>query len=525
MEKFTDPSYFRDHPWMEYAFILCAAFGQFLTQNATTDVLVHMYQLTEDFDTSSAFMSWYMASFGLAVGTIILVSGRYGDVYGIKKVIIGGYVWTVLWSILCGIAYYTKARGPSFYVCARCFQGVGLAFILPNVLGAVGRVYTAGTLRKRIVFGVIGYSAPLGGFAGIFMSGVIGVRTNYWYWNYYAFAIFSFLVGILTYICMPDFEPQLNEDGTEQGVDLIGSFLGVSAMVLFNFSWNQAPVAGWNSAYIITLLVVGFVLFLVFGIWEIHFAKDPILPSIVLKSPRLIGILLIIFVGWGAFGINIYHGATLLLEFRHYSLFAAGAMLTPAPVMGLFAAFSCAVFISRHTVEWILLASMLSFVAMSVVEATAKIDESFFRNTLGLGIVAAFGMDWSFPAASIMLSEELPRHYQGMAGSLVTVMMNYGISIFLGVAGTVEQQLTLQRPDDTWRAWRGAMYFSVGISGLGATIAAFFVVIKYVSGDKYTEDKDLVVGDDLVHAEDILHPSHLILRGQAEHSRASRISS
>lgn len=495
---------------MESGFVFCAAMGQFLTQNATTDVLTHMYQLSSHFNTDSAFMPWYMASFGLSVGTIILVAGRYGDVYGMKKVILGGYVWTVVWSILCGISWYTKNEGPSFYVCARCFQGVGLAFILPNVLGAVGRVYTPGTLRKKIIFGVIGYSAPLGGFAGIFMSGVIGVRTDAWYWNYYAFAILTFLVGCFTYICMPEFDPQLNEDGSEQGLDLVGSVLAIASMVLFNFAWNQAPIAGWDSGYIIAMLVVGFVLFPVFAIWEIRYAKDPLLPPVVMESPRLVGILLIIFVGWGAFGINIYHTATLLLEFRHYSVFATGAMLTPAPVMGFIAAFSCAILISRHTVEWILLASMLSFTVMSVVLATAKIDESYFRNTLGVGIIAAFGMDWSFPAASIMLSEELPKHYQGMAGSLVTVMMNYGISIFLGFAGTVEEQLTRQRPDDTWRAWRGAMYFSIGISGLGAIIAAFFVVIKYISGDKYAKEKDPVIGDALVHPDDLLHPAHLI---------------
>lgn len=147
-EKFTDPAYFRTQPYMEYAFILSSCFGQVMTLAATTDVLTHMNQLQKTFGSPAAFKPWYMASFGLSVGTIILISGRYGDVYGIKKVLLGGYLWTVLWSILSGISWYTQHLGPSFYVVARTFQGVGIAFVLPNIIGSVGRVYHNG-LRKR----------------------------------------------------------------------------------------------------------------------------------------------------------------------------------------------------------------------------------------------------------------------------------------------------------------------------------------------------------------------------------------
>lgn len=476
-EKFTDPAYFRTQPYMEYVFILSSCFGQVMTLAATTDVLTHMNQLQKTFGSPAAFKPWYMASFGLSVGTIILISGRYGDVYGIKKVLLGGYLWTVLWSILSGIAWYTQHLGPSFYVVARTFQGVGIAFVLPNIIGSVGRVYHNG-LRKKMVFGLIGFSAPSGAWLGLTMSGVIAVRTERWDWNYYAYAIFALLVGALTHISVPDLPHVLNEDGSQQNLDIVGSILGVSGLVLFNFSWNHAPIVGWQEGYIIALLVVGVFLLCLFIYWELKWASNPLVPKAVLRNSRLPLTLLCVFFGWGSYAIDVYHCYTLYLDFRGYTPFAAGVGLTPAPFFGLCAGISCALLISHKTVELILIGAMLGFLGMTIVLTTAKIDESYFRNTMGMWMIGPLGMDWSFPAASIMLSEFLPPKSQGMAGSLVSVMMNYGISIFLGFAGTVEEELLKQRPQDPWRAWRGAQYFSCGVAGLGLVISIILLVTK-----------------------------------------------
>lgn len=469
--RFTDPSYFSKHPWFEYLFMASACIGQIVTMSATTASLTHMNQLTESFHSPETMKPWYMASFGLAIGTVILISGRVGDAYGIRNALMGGYIWTIIWSILSGISYYDRHDGPAMYICCRAFQGAGLAFVLPNILGAAGRVFTPNTLRKKLVFGLVGLSAPIGGFSGVFMSGVIAVRTHRWDWNYYAQAIFAVVGCIMTFISCPEIAIITAEDGSRQKIDWVGGFLGITSLTLFNFSWNQAPVVGWQSAYIIVLLIIGFVMFFGFVWWELQFAENPLIPSEVLVNSRFVATLTTIFLGWGAFGINLYHTFVMFQDLRHYSPFAAGAGLTPAPPFGLLAALSCSFIIGPRTVELILVGAMCCFTATSIILATTPVDQTYFRNTLGAWIIGPFGMDWSFPAASILLSEELPPYAQGMAGSLVCVMMNYGISIMLGVAGTIEVELLKSNPNDSYRAWRGAEYYAIGISGLATIIA------------------------------------------------------
>lgn len=88
-----------------------------------------------------------------------------------------------------------------------------------------------------------------------------------------------------------------------------------------------------------------------------------------------------------------------------------------------------------------LLFSMVAFTVPCVLLAVAPVDETWFRTTMGTGILIGFGMDTSYPASSIIMSDTLPPDCQGMAGSLVNTLTGYAKSIFLGFGTTVEVYL------------------------------------------------------------------------------------
>ena len=61
-------------------------------------------------------------------------------------------------------------------------------------------------------------------------------------------------------------------------MDLIAAATGITGLILFNFAWNQAPIVGWNSPYIIVLLIVGVLLFPAFFYIEIKISSNPLIP-------------------------------------------------------------------------------------------------------------------------------------------------------------------------------------------------------------------------------------------------------
>ena len=79
-------------------------------------------------------------------------------------------------------------------------------------------------------------------------------------------------------------------------------------------------------------------------------------------------------------------------------------------------------------------------------------------------------MDISFPASTLILSDIFPPEHQGMAASLVTTVVNYSISIGLGIAGTVESRVAASG-QDMETGFRAGLWTGVGLAALGLVIS------------------------------------------------------
>lgn len=110
------------------------------------------------------------------------------------------------------------------------------------------------------------------------------------------------------------------------------------------------------------------------------------------------------------------------------------------------------------------------------------VDQSYFQISMGQMFLLAWGMDLSYPAAALILSDFLPLHHQGMAGSLVSTVVNYSVSLFLGIASTVEIQ-TMQHHHNTLKSYRAAIYMGIGVAFLGVLFAIIFIVAQHTKND------------------------------------------
>ena len=474
-DKFTDGRYFKDNPKLEYVFIISVLLGQVFTQASSNVCLPLLQILSSHFDSDESQKTWYMSSFSLAQGTLILMSGRIGDIYGLKNAVMGGYLWTTIWSILAGVAGYVKT--PTFFIVCRAMQGAGLAFVLPNVMGAAGRVYKPGSRRKHMVFSLIGLSAPLGGALGPIVAGWIATETTQWEWVFYHYAIGLAITMGISWWSIPYIKPHGALTGTKVSVDWIGCTIGVCSLVLFNFVWNQAPAAGWNSAYIIVLLIVSLVMMGFFFFYEGRYPSNPLVPKIVTTETKLILTPLVLFFSWGSFGILFFRFFIFVQELRNYNPIQSAACLTPVLVSGTSAAMVCGLLISRIKAQFLLVFSMVIFMCSDVMLLEMPIHQSYFQISMGIWILGVWGMDWSFPAGSIILSDGLPAQFQGMAGSLLTTMIMYGMSLFLGIAGTIESQILKRHPGDILAAHKACMYFAIGLSSTAIVLSIILALL------------------------------------------------
>lgn len=285
----------------ESVFVAVICLAQFLTQAGVGSVLAILPVLSASLGiTNRGVQAWLIAGYSLTVGTFILVSGRLGDLYGHKRVLLAGYAWFGAWSIIAGLAVYS---GSVLFVFARVLSGIGPSLMLPNALAILGVIYPPSP-RKILVFSVFGAVAPGGCVVGAALASLFAIA--WWPWFFWAMGITLLAIAVLGYLVIPEDPRVLSGRSLSvlkfiEAVDALGGALGVTALVLVNFAWNQAGVVGWSEPYVYILLILGVLLVPGFFWVEFRVARSPLLPFDVLNGE--VGVVLVcIACGWGSFG-------------------------------------------------------------------------------------------------------------------------------------------------------------------------------------------------------------------------------
>jgi MFS family permease len=458
----------------EILFVFVVAIAHFMTQGALGQALVPIDIIGQTFDISGpGEAAWFIAGYSLTVGTFVLISGRLGDIIGHKRMFCFGYAWFGVWSAFAGFAAY-PGRQVWFDFC-RAMQGMGPAIIMTNGLALFGRAYPPG-IKKNIVFSIFGSVAPAGFVCGAAFSSLFA-ELLWWPWAFWSYAIALWGLTVLALIVIPK---ELGEKPKNPpGFDWTGSALGVTGLILINIAWNNAPMYGWGAPQVYFVLIIG-ILAMVGFFWVEKRALSPILPMSALTGSTL-SVLLCVGVGWGAFGVWVFYICRFLATIRHATPLSIAAQFGPTTICGLLASGMTGFMLTHTPVSFTMLISMCAFCIGIIITATQPAHQSYWAQTFVSMVIMPFGMDMSFPAASVILSNNMPPEHQGLAQSLVSTFVNYFISISLGIAGTVESNVAKVQPgvDPTSEAFllkgfHSAFYTAIGLSAMGVLCGALF---------------------------------------------------
>ncbi|KAF1989977.1 major facilitator superfamily transporter [Aulographum hederae CBS 113979] len=455
----------------EICFVGVVAVSHFMTQCALGQALAPIDIIGESFGTNNpGELSWFIAGYSLTVGTFILISGRLGDIMGHKRIFVFGYAWLGVWSGFAGFSVY-PGRQIFFDVC-RAMQGIGPALLMPNGLALFGRAYPPG-IKKNIVFSIFGALAPAGFVAGAASGGVFA-QLAWWPWAFWSYGLASWGLAVFAMLVIPR---SLSEKPTSPpGFDWTGSLLGVAGLVLFNIAWNNGPLYGWGTPHVYFVLIIG-LLCLVALFWVERKAAHPILPLHAMTST--VGYTLaLVGVGWGSFGVWVFYICRWLQIVRGATPLSVAAQFSPAVICGLLAAGMTGFMLTHTPVSFVMMLSMAAFCVGIIVASTMPEQQIYWAQTFVSVVIMPFGMDMSFPAATVILSNHMPREHQGLAASLVNTVVNYSISIALGIAGTVEVTVMngSHEPADLIWGMRCAFYTAIALSFSGVLLGALFFI-------------------------------------------------
>lgn len=345
-----------------------------------------------------------------------------------RNLYMAGFIWYALWSIIAGVSVYDSTI---LFIVSRAFPGIRCALLVPNALALVGRTYGASP-RKNMILALFGAAAPTGWVMGAVFSSILA-QLAWCPWAYFALAITCVFMVMTAWMIIPKDDMPA---ASLKDLDFLGALFGVSGLILTSFAWNQAALVGWSTVYTYVLLIVGTLLLVVFVWVEIKVSKNPLVPLRGFQGDAVLA-LGVIAAGWGSFGIWVFYLWRLIESLRGYSALAACAQNSPVAISGLLAAVATGFLLSRVPVPYVLLLSTLFFLTGQILIATVPVGQIYWAQTFVSIVIMPWGMDMSFPRATILLSNNTPKHDQGIASSLINTTLNYSISLALGIAGTI----------------------------------------------------------------------------------------
>jgi EmrB/QacA subfamily drug resistance transporter len=237
---------------------------------------------------------WVITAYALAFGSLLLLGGKLGDLFGRKWTFIAGLVGFAGASAIGGLA-----QSFGTLVVARALQGAFGALLAPSALSLLTVTFADSPDRSK-AFGIFGAIAGGGASVGLVLGGVLTQALS-WRWCLYvnlAIALPTTLVAL-----------RLLENHRPEGrsrIDLPGVALACGGLLALVYGFSNAETHSWTTPVTIVALAASVVLLAAFVAVEAR-SGDPLLPLHIVRNRARGGAYLsIALAGAGIFGVFLF---------------------------------------------------------------------------------------------------------------------------------------------------------------------------------------------------------------------------
>lgn len=409
--------------WLSLA-VVCLA--QLMIVLDTTIVNVALPAIQRDLHFSQGNLTWVINAFLVTFGSLLLLAGRLGDLFGRKRVFLLGVVIFTVASLLCGVA---SSQGT--LIGARFLQGVGAALQASVILAIIATEFPQARDRARAMSAYV-FVAVAGGSLGLLAGGALTQALD-WHWIFFV----NLPIGAATIALGRALIPTDEPTGARARVDWLGSLLVTTSLMAAIYAIVQASSHGWASANVLGFGGLAAVLMTAFVVLEARI-DHPIMPLRILRVRGLVSSSIVRgFLVTGMYS-TFFLGTLYLEHVRHFGALQTGLAFLPWTIT--VAALSLGItarLVERFGAMRVLIAGMTTVVAGLGLLTTTGAHTSFFPTifvayfAIGLGIGSAF-----MPLLTIAMAD-VPAADAGLGSGIVNVSQQVAGALGLAVLGTI----------------------------------------------------------------------------------------
>jgi len=230
---------------------------------------------------ASSYVIWVIVSQFIAIAVVAPFVGTLSDLLGRRIVILVGLACTVVAMILLG-----TVQNITGILAGQVMAGVGIGIQLLTTVAAATELVPTSKRGATIGYIVCGFLP----FAAASLYGQY-LASHSWRWV----ALLVGIWAIIAFVVLAVFyhpPPRVNSQGLSKReiirrIDFVGSFLSLAGLVLFltGLNWGGQTYP-WKSVQVISTMVIGGVIIIIFFIWEKFGTQYPMFPMALARSPQ-----------------------------------------------------------------------------------------------------------------------------------------------------------------------------------------------------------------------------------------------
>ncbi|KAL4804754.1 major facilitator superfamily domain-containing protein [Aspergillus unguis] len=285
-------------------------------------------------------ISWAGTSSLIANTTFTVLYGRLSDIFGRKVIYLSTLILLCISDVLCGVSV-----NPEMFYVFRGLAGVAGGGVTSLTMIIVSDIVT---LQQRGKYqGILGAAMGLGNIIGPFVGAAFIMRSTWrgFFWLIAPLAACSAIVG---YFLIPNSHKRDGFSNSVKRIDFWGILSSSIAVILL-----LIPISGggsyfdWDSAMVISMLVIGGCALLAFFLIEWKVAALPMLPVVLFKNKVICALFLQTFLLGAVYQAYLYYLPLYYQNARGWSPIVSAALTCPMMVCHSATSITSGQYISR----------------------------------------------------------------------------------------------------------------------------------------------------------------------------------
>ena len=444
--------------------LIIVCLGDLMIVLDVTIVGVALPSIREDLGFSETSLAWVVNAYLLTFGGFLLLGGRLGDLFGHRRLFLGGIGVFTLASLACGLA-----TSQGVLIAARAIQGLGGAVVSAVALSLIVTLFTEPTERAKAM-GVFGFVASGGGSIGVLLGGVLTDALS-WHWIF----LVNVPIGIAVVALSLSMLPEGRLEMASRRLDVAGAVTVTASLMLAVYAIVNGNEVGWLTFRTIGLLVAAAALLGAFLVIESR-VESPLIP-LRLFTLRNIAVSNVVGILWAAAMFAWFFLSALYLQLvLGYSPLEVGLAFLPGNlIMGALSIGLSAKLVMRYGIRPPLAVGLLLAAAGLLWFARAPVDGSFVVDVLPSMLLLGLGAGMAFNPVLLAAMSDVDQSEAGLASGVVNTAFMMGGALGLAVLASLAASRTdslLDSGESQASALTGGYHVAFVAGALFAALAA-----------------------------------------------------